>query len=161
MRRRNGLSRPYTTPQISAWAALLATVVEFLLVVSPLLPLAASIPVTVVFMFLVFGSLYYGAKAQVVDPIDRHLRVHFEQHPPQDDPYPKAEGCFKCFEDAPKDPPAQSDSNGEGTKQCWICDTQVAEHAMHCKFCNKCVSRFDHHCMCTYINELLIMLLYY
>lgn len=32
-------------------------------------------------------------------------------------------------------------------KQCWICDTQVAKHSMHCKFCNKCVYHFDHHCL--------------
>ncbi|KAL7557286.1 hypothetical protein ACA910_016248 [Epithemia clementina (nom. ined.)] len=37
--------------------------------------------------------------------------------------------------------------DNEETKQCWICDTQVAHHAMHCKYCNKCVSHFDHHCL--------------
>lgn len=39
----------------------------------------------------------------------------------------------------------------EDMKQCWICDTQVADHSMHCKFCNKCVYHFDHHCMCEFI----------
>lgn len=38
----------------------------------------------------------------------------------------------------------------EPMKQCWICDASVAEHSMHCKFCNKCVYGFDHHCICTY-----------
>jgi DHHC palmitoyltransferase len=38
----------------------------------------------------------------------------------------------------------------EPMKQCWICDTSVAEHSMHCKFCNKCVYGFDHHCICTF-----------
>ena len=38
----------------------------------------------------------------------------------------------------------------EPTKQCWICDIQVGEKSMHCKFCNKCVDQFDHHCMCKY-----------
>jgi hypothetical protein len=37
----------------------------------------------------------------------------------------------------------------EPMKQCWICDASVAEHSMHCKFCNKCVYGFDHHCICT------------
>jgi hypothetical protein len=39
----------------------------------------------------------------------------------------------------------------EPMKQCWICDTSVAEHSMHCKFCNKCVYGFDHHCICTFV----------
>jgi DHHC palmitoyltransferase len=38
----------------------------------------------------------------------------------------------------------------EPMKQCWICDASVAEHSMHCKFCNKCVYGFDHHCICTW-----------
>ena len=36
----------------------------------------------------------------------------------------------------------------EPTRQCWICDVRVGEQSMHCKFCNKCVDHFDHHCMC-------------
>ena len=39
----------------------------------------------------------------------------------------------------------------EAMKQCWICDASVAEHSMHCKFCNKCVYGFDHHCICTWM----------
>lgn len=151
MRRRNGLSRPFTTPQISAWLALFVTIVQFLLAISPLLTIAVSIPATLVFMFLVIGSLYYGAKAQTVDPIDRRLRVFFRENPPLHDPYPPASKCWKCLEDPPRDPPTE-----EETKQCWICDTQVADHSMHCKFCNKCVGRFDHHCICKYLNGTLL-----
>jgi hypothetical protein len=40
----------------------------------------------------------------------------------------------------------------EAMKQCWICDTTVADHSMHCKFCNKCVYGFDHHCICMYFQ---------
>lgn len=43
-----------------------------------------------------------------------------------------------------------NNNNADGMKQCWICDTQVAEQSMHCKFCNKCIARFDHHCMCKF-----------
>lgn len=35
-------------------------------------------------------------------------------------------------------------------KHCWICDVTVSAQSMHCKFCNKCVANFDHHCMCKY-----------
>lgn len=45
--------------------------------------------------------------------------------------------------------PEHSSLPNEAMKQCWICDASVAEHSMHCKFCNKCVYGFDHHCICT------------
>ncbi|ACI65187.1 predicted protein [Phaeodactylum tricornutum CCAP 1055/1] len=147
-RRTNGLHGPHTTGQISAWIALLATLVQFLLVVSPILPLEASIPVTVVFVALVSGSFYYGYLAQFIDPMDKHLRVHLQETEPEN--VAPAVACCGCCT-VPQFPSHQHDTEqpmaNEDMKQCWICDTQVSTHAMHCKFCNKCVGRFDHHCM--------------
>ena len=127
-RRQNGFSRPYSKAQISAWIALVATYLQFLLFVSPILPIAAAIPVTIYFTALVVAVVYYGGKTQLIDPVDIYLARHLQQNPPQ--ALPETE---------------------EPMKQCWICDTQVAEHSMHCKFCNKCVYHFDHHCMCKFI----------
>ena len=47
----------------------------------------------------------------------------------------------------------------EDTKQCWICDVQVGAKSMHCRFCNKCVDGFDHHCMCKFVSPLECWLL--
>jgi len=35
----------------------------------------------------------------------------------------------------------------EDVKYCWVCQTEVHLNSMHCKYCDKCVSNFDHHCM--------------
>lgn len=29
---------------------------------------------------------------------------------------------------------------------CYICETNVHESSKHCRYCDKCVLRFDHHC---------------
>jgi len=44
----------------------------------------------------------------------------------------------------------ETDNDGdpeEEVKYCWVCQTEVHVHSMHCKYCDKCVSNFDHHCM--------------
>lgn len=117
-RRVNGLARPYTPAQVSTWVFLPALVLEFLFFVSPLMPLAAAVPCTIIFCALAAGSAYFGYIAMKIDPSDPRLGA--EQ--------------------------GASDCSGP-TKQCWICDAQVGEKSMHCKFCNKCVDHFDHHCM--------------
>ena len=137
-RRVNGLSSPYTMPQLSTWVFLPALMIEFLLFASPLLPLAASIPCSVVFCLLALSSAYYGYLAMKTDPSDPRL-------------FSSETGEQQCTWD-PNEP----------TKQCWLCDVQVGEKSMHCKFCNKCVDQFDHHCMCTYpIVYSYYLLLYY
>ena len=125
----NGLSPPYTPAQISTWVFLPLLVIEFLLVVSPILPLVASIPCTILFCCFAGASAGFAIVAMKIDPSD-----------------PRVLACRRV----------DDVENGEGvinpeepTKQCWICDIQVGVKSMHCKFCNKCVDHFDHHCMCT------------
>lgn len=128
-RRVNGLERPYAPPQLSTWVFLPTLVLEFCFLASPLMPIGASIPVTLVVFGFAAAATYFGYRTMAVDPADPRLLCRGEegQGIQQDDP----------------------------TKQCWICDVQVHEQSMHCKFCNKCVDHFDHHCMCKYIRKLL------
>lgn len=98
-----------------------------------LLPLTAWIPVTIVFLSLAGISVIYAYKAMSTDPSDPRLVHHRKQCQVAD----SGNGAVAQWN--PQDP----------TKQCWICDIQVGTKSMHCKFCNKCVDRFDHHCMCT------------
>jgi hypothetical protein len=87
--------------------------------------MAASIPVTLVVFGFAAAATYFGYRTMAVDPADPRL-LGGQEDIQQDDP----------------------------TKQCWICDVQVHEQSMHCKFCNKCVDHFDHHCLCKYIHTI-------
>ncbi|VEU40900.1 unnamed protein product [Pseudo-nitzschia multistriata] len=133
--RKNGLSPPYTPAQISTWVLLPFLVLGFLFFVSPILPLAASIPCTILFVLSAIASIYHGYMAMYIDPSDpRLLNANHSNNQNQSG---RGNGaCENCYVD-PEEP----------TKQCWICDVQVGEKSMHCKFCNKCVDHFDHHCM--------------
>lgn len=135
--RRNGLTSPYNMPQMSAWAALLATLVHFLLGVTPILPLKASVPLTAFFVFLIALVFLYGIRAIVVDSMDVYLEQHLRG---------LRDGAVCTHESKWKDRiynmynrprsgvvPLAADA----MKQCWICDVQVVETSMHCKYCNK------------------------
>jgi len=153
-RRQNGLTPPYASAQIGGWIALVATFLEFIFFVSPLLPLIVSVPLTIYFTAIVVGVVYYGGKTQAVDPVDLHLAVELRKTPincegsTENEYYSikplSLQRIYKFCNPTVREVP------DEPLKQCWICDTMVAEHSMHCKFCNKCVYHFDHHCVCKY-----------
>ncbi len=132
--RKNGCAPPFTPAQVSTWIFLPVLVAEFVVVISLVLPLEASIPCTVVFFLLAAGAVAYAYLATTMDPSDPRLVNHRCQI--------AGEGNGVVAEINAQDP----------TKQCWICDIQVGTKSMHCKFCNKCVDHFDHHCMCTLCN---------
>ncbi|GAX27773.1 hypothetical protein FisN_13Hh124 [Fistulifera solaris] len=150
-RRRNGFSTPYSVPQIAAWIALVLSFLEFILFVSPLMPLEISIPVTIYFVALIVGVVYFGSRTQLMDPIDLHLFNDLRALS-QEDSTNNASDYFhitgKCLPQLyQRLNPEITSLPEEEMKQCWICETMVADHSMHCKFCNKCVYHFDHHCM--------------
>ena len=146
-RRRNGLSPPYTSAQVSTWVTLPTLVLEVLFFVSPIIPWQASIPVTIAFVALAVLASYYGILAMWTDPADPRLfqqeRQQQSYHHHHSDDADHKNGR------AQRKPPIEIDPT-EPTKHCWICDVTVAEKSMHCKFCNKCVHHFDHHCMCKF-----------
>lgn len=146
-RRRNGLSPPYNAAQISSWIFLLATVAHFAIFIAPILPFEVVLPVSICFYLVVFSVVYFGFRAITIDSMDVHLKKTLLE---ERNGILKTEGKFLdfCYGVCNnKNHNHNAGKDGEETKQCWICDTQVAEHSMHCKYCNKCVSKFDHHCL--------------
>ena len=147
-RRQNGLTTPFNMPQISAWSALVGTLLHFILGITPILPLKASVPLTVLFVLLVGLVLLYGTRAVVMDPIDAYLEQELRS---ARGGHVRRESKLKDrLYDAYNRPPREriDPLPASSMKQCWICDVQVCETSMHCKYCNKCVGKFDHHCVC-------------
>ena len=133
--RNHGFERPYNTMQVATWILLPLLVIQFLIFASPVLPLAASIIVTVLFVGLACLAAHCAYRTCMTNPIDdklaRHLRNKEKEGEDDDD-----------VENGGNDAAA-----ADPTKYCWVCQTNVHEQSMHCKFCDKCVTRFDHHCM--------------
>ena len=154
--RRNGCSLPFSGAQITAWICLLLTFLEFLFIVSPVMPIAASIPVTIFFVALNASVCYFGICTLLIDSMDVHLgkclkeRKKAREDGQEDDSSDKKKTNVPFFDRIydQYNPSLDVLPEEDNMKHCWTCDTQVSEHSMHCKFCNKCVSNFDHHCIC-------------
>lgn len=135
--RNHGFEKPYNTMQVATWILLPLLIAHFLIFASPVLPLAASIPVTVLFVGLGCLAAYYAYRTCMTDPIDDKLACHLKKQMGEGDNGDVENGNGNGNDDNDDDP----------TKYCWVCQTNVHEQSMHCKFCDKCVTRFDHHCM--------------
>jgi hypothetical protein len=171
-RRINGLQSPRTTAQLSTWIFLPVLIIEFVLFVSPILPLVASILCTVLLCLLAMTASYFAFMAMTIDPADPRILVSSSHdsndgaegnntdgtsisfggtktHNQQQQPQPQQQQI--CTANKHHNHHRRTWDRNEPTKHCWICDVQVGEKSMHCKFCNKCIDHFDHHCMCTYL----------
>jgi hypothetical protein len=127
--RKNGFESPYNGMQITTWIIFPVLLAHFLIFLTPTLPAAISIPLTIVYLIAAILAGYYGYVTTKTDSMDHKLHQHL-----YGSPHP----------DADTDPASPPESE---TKYCWVCQTNVYPQSMHCKYCDKCVSNFDHHCM--------------
>jgi palmitoyltransferase len=148
-RRMHGFVRPFSKMQIATWIALPTLVVEFLVLCSPLLPLVASVLVTLVFITTSVMATLSGYLATALNPMDH--RLFHDDTEEGDAELCCKKGCCCCcccccrnLAGTPSDYAAGT--SPVETKYCWICEHDVACDSMHCKYCNKCVGAFDHHC---------------
>lgn len=138
--RNHGFEKPYNTMQVATWILLPVLIAHFLLFASPVLPLAASVPVTILFVGLGCLAAYYAYRTCMTDPIDDKLACHLKKQMGEGDNGEDVENGNGNSND-------DNDNDADPTKYCWVCQTNVHAQSMHCKFCDKCVTRFDHHCM--------------
>jgi len=154
--RTNGFQSPHNAMQISTWILLPALILHFGLFVTPTLPIWLSIPLTVIFGALAIASIYYTYVTTKTDSMDERLYEHLsgQPHPNVCKRQAKEKGRRAAKEIASKkststadDTHDEDEDKEEEVKYCWVCQTEVHVHSMHCKYCDKCVSHFDHHCM--------------
>mmetsp|Transcript_13124 Transcript_13124/g.19570 ORF Transcript_13124/g.19570 Transcript_13124/m.19570 type:complete len:329 (-) Transcript_13124:60-1046(-) len=121
--RHNGLEKPYNWMQVSTWIILPTLLLQFFFFASPLLPLAASIPCSIVVFF--FGALtaYKAIKTTITDPADSHSQK-------------KTQGANFTDEEKAE----------EEARHCHHCESNVNNNAVHCNICHKCIEGYDHHC---------------
>ena len=150
-RRHNGLSRPYSKAQIASLACLVFSALQWLFFIAPVLPKCVSSAVTLVFFGVVALVVHFGLVTIATDPLDVHLCQRWKEtgHDAVTvlQGKNKQPGCsvrmYLRYNQERQSYPCPQ----EEMKHCWICDLPVAVHSMHCKFCNKCVYHFDHHCI--------------
>jgi len=121
--RSNGCMKPYNWMQVGTWILLPLLLLQFFFFASPLLPLAASIPCSIVVFFFGILTAYKAIKTTITDPADSHSQK-------------KKQGAnFTDEEKAEKE-----------ARYCHHCESNVNNNAVHCNICHKCIEGYDHHC---------------
>eukprot|EP01084_Bolivina_argentea_P232613 392011_1 len=122
--RRNGFEKPLESLQILTWLALVIIVVSYYTLFVRLLTRPSQTILSVFFGVFSLVSVISAAVACYIDPVDC-LCLHSVKN--------KANNTENSF--------------STPITYCFLCQHHVKLGCKHCRYCNKCVDRFDHHCI--------------
>jgi hypothetical protein len=125
----NGFSWPLNLQQILTWFVFVLNIVTFFIFSSAFFSDNTYRIVTGIFATLSVSVFLSGIIATVIDPTDGLFKTNLIKRKLQNN---------------------QQASNLEISKKfdfCVLCRSNIYSQSKHCKICDKCVDRFDHHCV--------------
>ena len=122
IRRVNGFQRPFNRYQIYSWSLFPVIIVHYFGLLFPFLgSITAQVIVTLIFLICFISALLTGYYSCYIDPCDDALLLE-DTAPPEND-------------------------NNDENVYCYLCETNVDITSKHCRYCDKCIVGFDHHCV--------------
>ena len=136
-RRTNGFERPLHLLQVLTWILLLVLLALYFAFLYPLLWTvnSANVALTVVFCASCALAIGAGYTTCAIDPIDDALTGMNPRY-----------FIITCSNTFTYISLGRVITQEEPHLYCYICSTNVHETSKHCRYCDKCVLRFDHHC---------------
>ena len=137
-RRKNGFELPWHYLQIATWILFPVVLIHYFAYLMPLLwsNIADRVIVTLVFCICCFTALLGGYLTCVIDPADDMiLKADEDQTPPPS-------GLCACFHNISA--AVASNESKDDEIYCYVCESNVHESSKHCRYCQKCIVRFDH-----------------
>mmetsp|Transcript_9606 Transcript_9606/g.28206 ORF Transcript_9606/g.28206 Transcript_9606/m.28206 type:complete len:232 (-) Transcript_9606:65-760(-) len=124
--RDSGLDRPFNQLQVLTWALLPFLVITFYVFVIPVLPTALLYAASIKYAVFAIASAVFGFLTTATNPIDPKLSEQLIKNPK-----PQLKDVHQHDDDE---------------KFCVICVANTSTTSQHCRYCEKCVEGFDHHC---------------
>lgn len=119
----HGWSERPTCSQLLSYAICLYCVFTYCVMVLPITPLRATVPLTLLYMGMTVCTVRYGYLCTHTDPTDTAVLAE-RKAINQGEPF----------------------NSSQFTQICTLCRTHVHDQSKHCGACNRCVDGFDHHC---------------
>ena len=128
--RKNGLQWPPHKLQVATWVLFPLLVVQYFGFLRPLiwLPDSLGIFITILFTVMCVLAVVFGYITCAIDPADDSLL--------------NEDGTHKTNNKNLSNMPTSGSTQGDTTIYCYLCESNVDKSAKHCRYCQKCVTRY-------------------